>query len=82
MVFLEEDCYGNEEELDDTENFMASELPLLISQAIEWINRRTKQKMKDQIFMKKFAPTRHKMQDVYKKAIEMLLNDKGTEENE
>ena len=60
----EDDC-GNEIAWDESASFMASEMPLIISQAVEWINKRTKEKMKDQIFIKEFAPKRHKMQEIY-----------------
>ena len=65
MKYTGEDDVGDEVEIDESQTFMASEVPLLISQAIEWINKRTKQKMKDHNFIKDFAPKRHKMNDTY-----------------
>ena len=65
MKYTGEDDCGDEVEIDESKVFMASEVPLLISQAVEWINKRNKQKMKDQIFIKDFAPERNRMKDTY-----------------
>ena len=43
---------------DEGNNFMVAEIPLLMGQTIEWINKRATQKRHDENFLKRFKPNR------------------------
>ena len=41
----------------EADTFLTTEIPFLLSQSLEWINKRADEKKHDTVFMKRFAPT-------------------------